>query len=287
MNKSFIRIFFFVILVAAFSIMHCTENPFGGDEKVDLGGTRISGVISVLGGMPSEGVYVWLETYNISTYSDKNGDFELVINQSPINSGDGVLKLYFYAANYMIDFAEVVLKEGKFVYGQEDINDKGELIKDISLVPLLNMEVNVEPDELIVMEAAVEVHMSFTVMSETITIFYPLDYSGYAAPLFFKDVNSDNCYIIETLVPDVRPQSVGTLTLAQSTKVERLHYVSNHNVSFIPEGYYHVIPYVLIERTDIPAQLIQSLGDEVESFGLPYLSMPFLIDSNTLRIRTD
>ena len=45
--------------------------------------------------------------------------------------------------------------------------------------------------------------------------------------------------------------------------------------NYLPIGEYEIIPYILILQDNVPEELIQSLGDDVEDFGENYLNIPF------------
>jgi hypothetical protein len=45
--------------------------------------------------------------------------------------------------------------------------------------------------------------------------------------------------------------------------------------NYLPVDEYEIIPYLFILQDNVPEELIQSLGDDVEDFGENYLTIPF------------
>jgi hypothetical protein len=43
----------------------------------------------------------------------------------------------------------------------------------------------------------------------------------------------------------------------------------------LPKGTYEIIPYMVLERNDVPNHLLQAMGTNIYSFSEEYLNYPF------------
>ena len=43
----------------------------------------------------------------------------------------------------------------------------------------------------------------------------------------------------------------------------------------LPKGTYEIIPYMVLERNDIPSHLLQALGPDIYNFSEAYFNYPF------------
>ena len=113
----------------------CTKSPFGDD---DLGGSNVAGAlrniqgnVSLNDGSDPENVYVWMEVFEISNYTDEKGHFSLTLpNKANYGGSEGIsgfYDVYFYIANYILDSAQVIVNENEFLYGAGDISTDGSL----------------------------------------------------------------------------------------------------------------------------------------------------------------
>ena len=75
-QRRYIIIYFLIILTSG-----CTENPFANKDQ-RISSRNISGRIYLTDGAKPQGIFVWLETFNVGTLTDENGVFKLTLPSS-------------------------------------------------------------------------------------------------------------------------------------------------------------------------------------------------------------
>ncbi|MGH7453286.1 MAG: hypothetical protein ACRENG_18195, partial [bacterium] len=82
----------------------CTSNPFGND-KISSEKRKVSGTVGLADQANAKDIYVWLAGFNVSTYTNEQGGFEINLPPKPAQSANGavsgIFSLYFYMANYL------------------------------------------------------------------------------------------------------------------------------------------------------------------------------------------
>ena len=124
------RILFLFILKL---LLSCTSNPFWDDPgTVEL---VLSGNISTENNNMNVPVSVYLETFDIYTRTDQDGDFSITIQntQSTDGSVSGSLKIHFFIYNYQLDSAVVNFVNGRLSDNQSDFSSDGVLVKPVQL----------------------------------------------------------------------------------------------------------------------------------------------------------
>jgi len=132
------------VLIFLSWLFHCTELPFG-DNKISAGHQQISGRVELNDGASPEHVYVWLSGLDIATWTDEAGKFTVKLPPKSIQPVSGTFRLYYYLANYLLAWSEVVIREGEFLYSQGDINNKGELYIPKVMQRFLRISTSVSP----------------------------------------------------------------------------------------------------------------------------------------------
>ena len=85
MKAKGILIIFFLLSIFLFS--GCTGSPFS-DNEIPQETRRITGKVEISDNTHSpEGVYVWLGGFDIGTFTDQDGEFEITLPSTAQNSG--------------------------------------------------------------------------------------------------------------------------------------------------------------------------------------------------------
>ncbi len=274
-----------LLLAGIFAAMHfgCTENPFSND-KVSGGSRQVSGTVRLGDGQSAEGVYIWLDGFNLGSRADGSGRFQLTLPSRSSQGGDinGVFNLYFYAANYRLAASEVVVRSGEFVYDRGDVNKNGEIASAPVLAKFLRLVTAVSPATInssALGRVFVTVRLEATT-GDTVTVAFPGLFSDGLAKALLKKSGSDEVILLYSnefgfATSDL--QVVGTGVFSR-TIAFNLSGVS------IPPGDYELIPHLLIKHEAVPTKLIVGLGDNVEAFGKDYLRMPFRREGGSLKV---
>ncbi|MFQ6115068.1 MAG: hypothetical protein ACE5NG_13470 [bacterium] len=251
-------------------LMGCTSNPLGEDE-ISPGSRKIMGAVELENNTPGR-VFVWLDGFNQGTFTEPDGSFSLTL---PRGNDDvsGVFRLYFYVANYELDFVEVVVKDGSFEFGQAALNSRGELRAKKRLKQFLEVSTRVTPS---VVNANATTNINITVALRTVddvdsaTVVFPNTTAGFLGPVFFQNVETEEVFIFQGL-PGVSTKEVVLIGLAGLQRSLTLPFVSLN----LPPANYEVIPYILVKHEVVPQELIESIGANIETLGPNYLRLPF------------
>ncbi len=271
--------------IAVFS-SGCTKSPLS-EDKTALGTRQIRGAVTLDDGASPEGVYVWLQGFEVSAYTDAGGKFQLTL---PAPSGQsilsGVFTAYFYLANYDLDSAKVFTRDGVFVYEKGDINKNGELNAPKRLQRLLRINTTVKRlNAVVTNEDSTVVEVSLQADANPIVVTFPNACPERECPVhrigavLLRNIATKDVYIIQ-MSPGATSRHLVTVG---RVPVTRTMYFSLNRVA-IPPAVYEVIPYLLIERGDLPPGLLVSLGPNVLALGPDYLKIPFRREGGRLEV---
>lgn len=252
----------------------CISNPFG-DDKISSENRKISGTVRLADQSIAKDIYVWLAGFNVSTYTNEQGGFEITLPpksaQSANGAVSGVFTLYFYMANYQLDSAQVVVQDGVFAYSRADINKDGKLSAPKSLRRFLKITSEALPSSVAVdYEFRIGVKVTLEALIDTVTVIFPGSVGGLLGACFFKRVGSEEVFIWES-VPGARTRDAAIIG---RVPIERLLVFTLNNLP-LPPGQYQLIPYLLVGHQRLPSGLLKSIAADVEELGPNYLKLPF------------
>ncbi|MFQ5823218.1 MAG: hypothetical protein ACE5JB_04105 [bacterium] len=275
------------IVIGLSVLSGCTSNPFGDDE-ISGGDRRISGVVQVSQELnPLEGVYVWLESFNIGTKTDEQGNFriELPPPSSQSTGGvSGVFNLYFYIANFNLVIKPVAVKDGLFVYSQGGLNQDGEFHSPIFLTQALRIFTEMIPDTVERDSGRIiRADVRLQAIEDTVTVFFPTMVGQYFAPLIFEKIGTDTVFVIHGFV--FGGFEFGDLLVVDEDSRTRT-FVKRLEPGELPVGRYEVIPYLFLRHDSVPEELISSIGEDVMEIGSNYLEIPFIREGGQFVVET-
>jgi len=266
----------------AFIFSGCTSNPFG-DDDIGAGARGMSGKVQLNDGSNPEGIYVWLETFNIGTRTDTNGEFKLTLPPPAAQGGgggiDGAFSLYFYVANYQLATAQAVTRDGEFIFDQGDINAKGELRTAKSLKKMLRIETQVDPSPVpsnYSFRVGVQVTLQATI--DTVTVVLP-SVGGLLNTIFFRNVTSGALFKHESIIN----APLESLLIGKEPRSRTMTFSINQVPGLTP-GDYEIIPYLLVAHDAVPSELITSIAADANSPGPNYLKLPFRREGEQFKI---
>lgn len=265
------------IVIGLSGLSGCTSNPFG-DNEISGGDRIVSGVVQLSEELnPLQGVYVWLESFNIGTKTDEQGNFRIELpppSSQSSGGASGVFNLYFYIANFNLVTKPVVVKDGVFVYSQGEINGDGEFIHPIFLTRVLSIFTEMTPDTVDADSGGlIRADVRLQAIEDTVTVFFPLMVGEYIAPLIFKNIDIDTVFVIHDFV-FAGFESSDLLVIDEDSRTRT--FVRWLAPGDLPVGKYEVIPYLFVRHDNVPDELINSIGQEVEEIGPNYLNIPFM-----------
>ncbi len=254
----------------------CTSSPFGADE-IAPDHRSIQGFAKLQDTRHYQGIYVWLEGLNQGTRTNENGGFKITLPpeaQLPgVNSLDGTYKLYFFVANYKTATAQVAIRKGEFLYGEQDLDDKGFLRRPVTLVKILDIETRVEPKWARGNSTnPINVITSLQAVNDSVEVLYPNSIGGLIGGILFRSLETDKVYLeaADLGLERALVENVGTFPRSR-----RYIFSLDRLLVRLPVGNYEVVPYLFIQHPEVPEQLILSLGVNFDEISATYLNMPF------------
>ncbi len=275
-NRKYLKVSGPIIIL--FIGLSCTFNPFFKDENIEA--VKISGQIGLADNVSPEGVYVWLEGFNISETTDMDGNFSMTL-PSPEAQGlgsdfSGKLAIFFYLANYGIDSTIILFANGRLLKDQSSIDNNGHIIDKTILNNLVNIETLIEP-EIIDFKENNTFHITIILKAfqETVSVgslreLLPPGSGFVRTGLIIEPFDNPNA---NTIFID-RPESfLWNDVLFANTEQTWVLNISVNPDAFTRGGY-RVIPYILVRQDGIPESLINSISSHINEFCADYLQLP-------------
>jgi len=269
---------FISLIFISYLLSSCTSNPFFSDEKIQT--VKLKGQIELDDKTKPDGVYVWLESYDIGTFTDSDGKYSITL-PSPEASGlgndfSGDVSIYFYLANYGLDSSSAVIANGKLLEDQDNIDNDGNFIEKITLSKFVDIETFVEPEVVDFNKTnTFRVTIKLMALHETRDVKSLREIitpgGGFLRTgLIIESVedSGENKIFIDL------PESFlwGDMLFADQEQLLTIYVSNNQNI--FSEGKYRVIPYLLPVQKGVPDGLIISLSPHVEEFCEDYLKLP-------------
>jgi len=254
-------------------LLVCRKSPFS--NEIENGRMEIRGRLRLDDTRNYEGIYVWLETFNISTFTDSTGLFRITLPsitaKSSLAGMNGVFKLYFYVANYKMSSATVVILNGEFQYSMGDFDPNGDLIGKRTLRKLLEIETDVQPN---IIAAAKESVLSVTVtlraLLDSVDVIFPRITGGIPGAVILKELKTGDI-VVE--LPNISSSIKGIERIGREAQVFRMVFELTSGT--LNQGQYETVPFFLIEQENIPGALLESLSPNSVKLGPDYMNIPF------------
>ena len=268
---------FYIILL---TLISCTENPFGGEKK--MANRTISGHVKLdkvdfYPGGYHNGVLVWSEGLGLQTTTDIDGSFELTLPASSESSSgaitDGDYTLQFFIGNYKLSSVTITFAAGQVVNDEKVINLEGELRRDITLTRLAGVHTNVYPP-IITSGFDSDVITKVHITPDKTDIYFHLrklvtrDFSIYTGLLIREADSKKLAYTVDI-------DTASSMKEYIDRPSQTLDFVFNYTDVNLPSGIYEVIPYLVLDRDDIPETILKTLGSGYDSFSQNYFKYPF------------
>ena len=268
---------FYIILL---TLISCTENPFGGEKK--MANRTISGHVKLdkvdfYPGGYHNGVLVWSEGLGLQTTTDIDGSFELTLPASSESSSgaitDGDYTLQFFIGNYKLSSVTITFAAGQVVNDEKVINLEGELRRDITLTRLAGVHTSVYPP-IITSGFDSDVITKVQITPDKTDIYFHLrklvtrDFSIYTGLLIREADSKKLAYTVDI-------DTASSMKEYIDRPSQTLDFVFNYTDVNLPSGIYEVIPYLVLDRDDIPETILKTLGSGYDSFSQNYFKYPF------------
>jgi len=252
----------------------CESNPFFGTDKIP--DRKITGKVSAQFLENHGDVYVWLEGADLLTQTQEDGSFSLSL-PTPGEAGAGTIvsgsyKLYFYLANYKLEFVTIEFLNGEIIENLAVIKKDGQLKKSVYLENILTLETKISPKSYFKDEDdSIKVNVilipnSPEVFIETIV---RVDSGNSITRTGFLIFDENNKLIQSANVEGSRTRR----EIVASPKKEWTA-IFQLNESLFSKGEYDVIPYIVLDRSDVPKKLASAIGSNYKSFTQNFIIYP-------------
>ena len=264
----------------SFILFSCTENPFGGDKKI--ADKTISGYVKLdeVEYYPKGfhgGVFVWSEGLGLQTKTDIDGSFEFVLpasndpNNGAIVNGD--YTIYFFLGNYKISTVTITFAGGQVVNDDRVINLEGKLRRDVSMTRELGVHTIVSP-EIIPTDFDSSIKIMVTVTPDRTDLYCNLRKVENRSGTTYTGVLIKNI-VTKELIYTVDIDSASIMREYMDRPMQKIEIDFDYIGLNLPKGTYEIIPYLVLDRKDIPNHLFQAIGSEVYSLSEDYFNYPF------------
>ena len=258
----------------------CEENPFFGDDKISnrsiTGNVKLDKVEYYPDGYHG-GVFVWAEGLGIKTTTDIDGSFELILPAANDPSMGAIVNgeytIHFFLGNYQISKVIVEFAAGQIVSDDNTITPEGELRKIVYMMRLMGMHTTVSP-EIITAGFDSNIKVDVDITSDPSEVFVYLkkistrDGSIYTG-LFIKEADSNKlAYLVDIDSAIIMREDI--MSPGKNLEIE-FDYASSN----LSSGTYELIPYLIVDRSDVPQGLKQAIGLGFDSFNQNYFQYPF------------
>lgn len=276
------QIFYFLILIIALFIS-CTTNPFSKDEKAANNTLLVKGKLLLSDSIVPDSIYVWLEEFDLGTFTDTNGEFKLSLppaQEQPGGGVTGVYNLYFYVANYEIQFVEVTVNEGMFLYDYGPIDKDGSLRSTILLQKLLNIKTEVSPHHIPAdFHGYIYVSLTMNSIKTPTKISAIIDPNDIVSGVFIRNLTKKSEFTSQYFMTSAH---IETRYVPTVPSISTSYY--RYNTCEFPKGEYEIIPFIWVEQNNVPSEMIDDFTSDPGSMSLEYLNIPFKRENAIMKV---
>ena len=274
-----------VLISLGVIVFFCTKNPLFKDKEIT--GNAVKGKVALEGRQSAENVFVWLEGYNVGTFTGQNGAFQLDLSTSSQSSGgmSGQYKLFFYVNNYQLDSASVVLVNGNIQASTGDLDNNGALKQTVLLNKALDIDVEVTPAALST-SFSDSLHITVTLQAypDSVLITSKIRDALYLAAVFIRQSgNNENIRLVDqggalyTKIPIYKEYKV--------PNYKRQYFMTiPFDAKEYSAGEGEIIPYILVTPVNLPAGLLRNLTRNYQELNTDFLNIPIVRSGGVIRI---
>jgi|GEM_PF-4347469 len=269
----------FLLLAGILLISACTENPFMDVPRFQE--ATISGYVALNDTASPDQVYIWIENFDRTYFTDSDGFFEIPI-PNPEVQGEGIglngpVDMHFFLYDYKLVSKRVLFSRGELTRDQDLLDNQGRFRQPVVLSRILKVTTTIG-DTLYTLTPSGEEPVALSIAMELITFDYPVEVdnfrqsAGLLKPAYYKGTVFESVDLPEdTLIFDhevytqlhrVAIDLDDTLTWEVQMPLEKL-------AQFEP-GTYRVYPYLIIHQPEMSEIEWEALQEIIEPLGSHY-----------------
>jgi hypothetical protein len=267
-------------LLSLTAIIGCTSNSVFNDEISSKDGYTFRGTVQIFDSHDAGQIYVWLEAFNLGTWTDESGKYEIILPPASAQSGGGLsgeFRVFYYLANYGLKYSKIYIEKGKLQYGKLALDNNGAIREIIILSKIL--AITTYTDTIIYYEFSG--HIPITIYLEnlidTVEVEYLSIYKNAFDGVFLLADTAD----IDQAIPISYSEIKKNYIIAQPSKLVMTLWISKY---LFEPGNYYIIPFIFIKQKDLPSLLLTSISEQYQAFGTEYLKLPFRRETGILKV---
>lgn len=265
----------------------CNRSPFS-DAGIQPEAVEITGQVEVQE-YTNENVYVWLEGFEIDTRTNTKGEFRITIpkemRSASYSAMSGIYRLYFYIANYRLVTQDIIVQNGKFVYGRGALDSNGQLNRTVNLFKILDINTIVAPTAALAgYRGPIDVQVTLRATLDSVSVVYPKSIGGLLGGILLRENTTEEVFVD---IPDIGAATFDLDIITTDPRSRRMIFQmdgANFRDLFLPAGKYTVIPYFLILHENLPDELLRTMGQNVEQLGAEFLKIPYRRDGGNFQV---
>jgi hypothetical protein len=276
------RVFLAMVMIGL--LAGCTDNPFESDTTIATSTRRVHGKVQLSNTTDHNGVYVWLEGFDLSAATDEEGNFSITLpppEAQVSGGGEGVFRIWTFLGNYRLGSARAAVHDGSFVFPSTDFQEDGQLREPIVMQELFSINTvlsmtRIEADSPRFIAMQVELRSS----APPVDVYFPRMYAGKEGPVLLRNLRTGEVEIYQTVVTGIEVNDyvrVGDVPYVRSLLLTIPKYA-------LRAGQYEIIPYLLPHGQYIPVPLLNSLGEDVTALGPGFAAYPYRREGGRLDV---
>ncbi len=266
-----------------FLLFGCTDNAFFNDPITIDELTTIRGRVNLGTDVEAGGVYVWVDGFEYSTYTQEDGRFSIELPDPSLQPGgglSGIFKVYFFCANYRIKSASFLLLNGKIERNKGDVDNDGKIFPAVWLPKLLDIQTELNYNLLTAASKdslVIRVHLTNLADTVIVRTFRQPWGAANALVILSESGNPEEAILLKG----------ATALWAEETLTHPVTWIMIYKFprDFFSVGKYYFYPLLEVVQDGIPQRLLNSLGDRLYAFDLDYLNVPYKQTPGILEVR--
>lgn len=262
----------------------CTSNSILDDDD-PVHQLTVTGTVRLSDGEDPSYIFIWLEEFDLSSWTNDQGGFSITLPPPPSQPGGGLtgeFRLFCYVGNYEVSISTLVLQHGNILYDSDIVDDQGRITPDIVLQKLAHIRSVVVPPEITQYDSTT-VRVDFTVTPLVPRVRIQTYRSGNSPndpvqALFFREVGTTETRFITSSVPPLTETITSPRTFSGGVKTFWLQ------LELLPTTF-EAFPCIRFLQDDLPDDLVTAISERAGEYHVDYLDIPFRQDYGTLLVK--
>ena len=266
----------FALITVILLVSACTENPFMDVPRFQE--ATISGYVALSDTANPAQVFIWIDEFSRSYYTDSDGFFEIPI-PNPEVQGEGIglngpVDIHFFMYDYKLVTKQISFSRGELTRDQDLLDNQGRFRTPVFLSKILKVTTMIG-DTLYALTADGEEPVSLSIGMELITFDYPMvvdnfrQSAGLLKPAYYKGTVFESIDLPEdTLIFDHEVWTqLHTIQIPLDDTLRWEVQMPLGQLAQFEPGSYRVYPYLIIHQPEMSPTEWEALLEIIEPLG--------------------